>query len=162
MNTQNRSRSTVKHQLHKIRRFQGSIQSLTPVPTLEASWFQASIDQGIDTMKVQFQVKLVGSQCAKLLRSTKSTMVPDLKDLTVPGFRSPRIFGFSFCTDVRFSGCQARFQCWRGSKIPAFPGSKVAIVTGCASKVAVLQESKVAGFHGFKAPRFQSSGIEGF
>ena len=35
-----------------------------------------------------------------------------------------------------------------------------AIVTGCGSKVAVLQESKVAGLHGFKAPTFQNSGMK--
>ena len=35
-----------------------------------------------------------------------------------------------------------------------------AIVTGCGSKVAVLQESKVAGLHGFKAPTFQNSGTK--
>ena len=37
--------------------------------------------------------------------------------------------------------------------------SKVAWLQG--SKVTRLQESKVADFYGFKAPRFQSSGVHG-
>ena len=45
--------------------------------------------------------------------------------------------------------------------------SSVLELKGCrirwqGSKVTRLQESKVAGFHSFKTPRFQCSGVAGF